>query len=402
MKKIRNTQLIIGVSSIAIVILILLQVKWLTDSHKLIEEQFDQKVTLAVRESISNIGQKQEGSTPGCLPAPESNVSLENISAELSQTLNCYKVPKDFNLSIINKDSFSEAALPPYCCSLEPLVEDDNQLLSISFPGKPKNNFKNLGFMLATSLIILVFILLVFLLSNYALIRQKRISQMNVDFFNNMAHEFRTPLTNISLATNLFKKRNGGFIEDKHLAVIQKENEKLKDQIERVLQMTQLESGESRLQIETVNLENLLKSVIQDMELVIQNAGATIRIEANSTFTSIQGDRLHLANAMRNLIENGIKYAKNSPEILIKIDSMEDGVLLLFQDNGIGISQKQLPYIFNKFHRVGTGNLHPQKGFGLGLSYVKMVAELHNGFVKAISELNKGSRFDLFLPKTPV
>ena len=133
------------------------------------------------------------------------------------------------------------------------------------------------------------------------------------------------------------------------------------------------------------------------MAIQINKKEATIHLQIPDNITVI-GDRFHLSNAFRNIIDNALKYATLLPEITITSKEKEKGILLLFKDNGIGIAKSEQAVIFDKFQRVGTGNIHNQKGFGLGLAYVKKVVELHQGFIHIISDLNKGSRFDLFLP----
>jgi two-component system phosphate regulon sensor histidine kinase PhoR len=179
---------------------------------------------------------------------------------------------------------------------------------------------------------------------------------------------------------------------------VSRESKQLMQQVERVLHLAKLEDGDYQLRMEEINLEILLKKVIQDMDLQINQKGALVSLNVNGQIPSIKGDQFHLSNAFRNIIDNALKYSQSSPEILIHIEQTPDGIKLLFQDNGIGISKADQEIIFDKFQRIGTGNVHQQKGFGLGLSYVKKIMDLHQGAIKIFSELNQGSRFDLYIP----
>jgi two-component system phosphate regulon sensor histidine kinase PhoR len=143
----------------------------------------------------------------------------------------------------------------------------------------------------------------------------------------------------------------------------------------------------------------LLRSVTDDLEIQIDQRKAEVIIEDIPDDIQIFGDKQHLVNVFRNLIENALKYATEQPKILITSKEQNEGILISIQDNGIGIPASQREYIFEKFQRVQQGNLHEQKGFGLGLSYVKRIVELHKGFIQVDSEINKGSRFNVYLPK---
>ena len=171
------------------------------------------------------------------------------------------------------------------------------------------------------------------------------------------------------------------------------------NQVERVLQIAQLENGEYALEKEEIELTNLIQNVVEDMKLAIQNKGGVVRLIGFEHPQKIYGDALHLSNVFRNLIDNALKYNDLNPEIAIAVEDRSKGILLKFSDNGLGISKTNQEMVFEKFQRVGAGNNHSRKGFGLGLCYVKMIIEKHCGTIKLFSELNKGSRFELYLPK---
>ncbi len=247
-------------------------------------------------------------------------------------------------------------------------------------------------------MIILLFTAIVLLFANWWLLKQKRLLKTNVEMYNNLAHEFRTPLTNINLAAGLIHKGPEGG-DQKLLDIIKRENGKLMQQVERILHLARLDNGEYDLKRESLPLRALLKNVIDELQIQIEERNANVTIDEIPENLDIYGDQQHLANVFRNLIDNGLKYTSDKP--VISISAMEEGknVIISVEDNGIGIPSSQNSMIFEKFQRVHHGNLHEQKGFGLGLAYVKKIIELHKGKIEVASEVNKGSCFNVYLPK---
>jgi two-component system phosphate regulon sensor histidine kinase PhoR len=146
-------------------------------------------------------------------------------------------------------------------------------------------------------------------------------------------------------------------------------------------------------------MHDLLEDIVSSLQFRVENEGGTISHDFNAQKWEIQGDKFHLTNGVYNIIENALKYRKDdAPEIKVSTTSNAKGITIAVQDNGIGISKENQKMIFEKFYRVPTGNIHNVKGFGLGLSYVKIIVDAHNGTISVNSELGKGSRFEVFLP----
>ncbi|MCB9298616.1 MAG: HAMP domain-containing histidine kinase [Lewinellaceae bacterium] len=407
--KVDKIPLVIGASCLALIALVLFQVRWMQHSRVLLEEQFNNKVAMALCSAVESLmedpaGQEARRSciltgtqAASCCQELEALASSESLQKALDEAFGFYQVPLNYQAGIQPRSSLLEE-VPPNSCSLEPLLESSQHLLSVEFPDKEEYILEKMGFMLGASILILIFISLVFLLANYTLIRQKRARERNADFFNHMAHEFRTPLTNIALASRLLGREKPGLEESRFFQVIQRENRQMMQRVEHVLHLAEMEDGASAMEREEVNLESLLRQSIQDMEVRIQASNARVSLSSEVPTPLILGDSFHLANAFRNLIDNAIKYSRLAPEIQISICRQGENFLIGFQDNGVGIGPEGRSFIFEKFQRLACDNLKTEKGFGLGLSYVKRIVDMHKGVVRVVSELGKGSRFVLALP----
>ena len=408
--KINKLPFIIVASTIALIALIIFQVNWVRQSGNLLEEQFNQKVSMALCYAVEDLSKNKRmcKAFNRCTKHPEkSNCcklnydSLSNsieFQSALNAALEFYNINLDYQIKIDKSSSPEETGIKPYKCTLKPITKKNDLALSIYFPGKRKYILAQMNFMLISSIVILLFITIVFFLANLTLWKQKRISEINIDFFNNLAHEFKTPLTNISLAVNMLLKKRQGTAGDNYMRVIETENKKLVGQVERVLHIARLENGEYILEKEQIDVHNLLQEVIGSIEIQLKEKGGKIKLAMNSLRTNILADKFHLANVFNNIIDNAIKYTDKPPEISISAKSKDDGIIISFRDNGVGISKNDLRLIFDKFQRVATGDVHTNKGFGIGLAYTKMIIELHKGTIKVKSELNSGSQFDVFLP----
>ena len=273
--------------------------------------------------------------------------------------------------------------------------------LNLYFPNKGFFIARQIGLMLALSVIGILIVVGCFAYTILTIRRQKKLAEMKNDFINNMTHEFKTPIFSISLASKAL--RNASEIREspkikKYLNLIDDENQRLKSQVNKVLQMAMIDAGESRLNKEELDLHTLIEEVANSFDLMLEEQNGSIDLELNADKHLIEADETHLSNIFHSLIDNAIKYSEDQPHITITTEDREDGVCFSIADNGIGMDAETQKHIFDKFYRAQSGDRHDVKGFGLGLSYVKNIVQAHQGWIKLKSKLNQGSRFTIYLP----
>ncbi len=274
----------------------------------------------------------------------------------------------------------------------------------VHFPQQSKYVLGILNMMLP-AMIFTVILFLIFVVTLYLVVRQRKVTEMKNDFVNNMTHEFKTPISSISLAAQMLADKGvskSPQMYENLSNVISTETRRLRFQVEKVLQMSLYEDMNIAIKTVELNADELIDSVVRIFTLKVQQSGGTIetRLEAEDPLVSV--DEMHFTNVIFNLMENAVKYRRDDVPLKLTIVTYnrDDNYCISVQDNGIGIKKEDLKQIFEKFYRVHTGDKHNVKGFGLGLAYVKKMVELHHGVIKAESEYGKWTKFIISIPNT--
>ncbi|MBO7272284.1 MAG: HAMP domain-containing histidine kinase, partial [Bacteroidaceae bacterium] len=247
-------------------------------------------------------------------------------------------------------------------------------------------------------------LLITFVITLYMVIRHKKFTKMKNDFINNMTHEFKTPISTISLAAQMLQDQSVAKSPEmfgKLSGVIASETKRLRFQVDKVLQMSMFDDkNTASLKMKELDAHELLSGIINTFAVKVeQNGGAiTSKFEAGDPFIYV--DEMHFTNVVFNLMDNAMKYKRHDVPLSLEVCTKNVGgnFVLSIKDNGIGISKDNLKRIFDKFYRVHTGNVHDVKGFGLGLAYVKQMVKAHRGSIRAESELGVGTTFVIVLP----
>ncbi len=341
----------------------------------------------------------------------ENDVPIEQLSEVLGNELRNRNIPIPFELGIIKDSTISNKsakadslllAASVYKVNLFPNnIIQKNIRLAVYFPEKDTFIYRTINWLLVISLLFSILILLTFATSVYFILKQKKISEMKTDFINNMTHEFKTPIATISVAADSIV--NTKVIENPDriryfIGMIKKENARMNRQVEDILTIARLEKKEFDFKWECFDLHVIIEEAIQSILLQVEKKGGTITSEFNATNSMITSDPSHISNLISNLLDNANKYSPETPEIKISTKNTNQGILILIEDHGIGMSKSVQNRIFERFYRQTSGNIHNVKGFGLGLSYVKAVLEANQGKISVHSEPGKGSRFEAFLP----
>ena len=275
-------------------------------------------------------------------------------------------------------------------------------LLYIHFPEMQKYIFSSVRFIIPAIVFTLV-LLIAFIFTIYTIFRQKRLTEIKNDFINNMTHEFKTPISTISLAAQMLGDGSVTKSESmlKHLSgIIVDETKRLRFQVEKVLQMSMFEKKADTFKRKELDANRVIQDIVTTFRLKVETTGGSIDAHVEAAKDMVFVDEMHFTNVVFNLMDNAIKYKHPDRPLQLRVstESTDSRYIIRVEDNGIGIKKEDLKKIFEKFYRVHTGNRHDVKGFGLGLAYVKNVVTALGGNIHAESEYDRGTTFIISLP----
>lgn len=316
----------------------------------------------------------------GVIDAEDRNMVLTNTSDHQNELLK-----SEFKTTLFTRDIIPSA-----------------NYLTVFFPDQQTFLLGKIWFSLASSVLLVLVIVGIFGYALYTIMKQKKISEIKNDFINNMTHEFKTPISTVSLACEALQdddvKKSGVFLK-RYLSIIEAENKRLGLQVEKVLQMATLEKKDFKLKLEKLNVHDVIDNALENINIQIEKREGVIRKELDASRNDVVADELHLTNILYNLLDNANKYSREKPEITISTKNKNGGIIVKITDKGIGMSNEVMSRIFEKFYREPTGNLHDVKGFGLGLTYVKTMLDALGGTIGVKSDIAKGSTFEIYLPQ---
>lgn len=403
---------------VSMVGLLLIQVNWLMESIRMQEAIFTKGVNMALSQTAMTMANDIELSTAmhnsiekdSLINSEE--VFTQNIIHRLDSTvqkeLQFYHINLDFHFILINgKDTLSlkrgerikKGEL--FHHTFESPYPDSGIDLAIHFPGRSTFILRRIGIMFVTSVVlILITLVLIFVILAYYR-RDRSFAQQVKDMIGNLTHEFMTPISSISLASNMILSKSTKLGDPTFIqfaSAIKEENKKLQRQVDRLLHLAAVENSGFDYKKEKLDIHQLLTDAIQSMSFQLKQNEAEINCSFQAVSSMVYADRLHISDVFVNLLSNSLKYSTEKPVIFIATKNWEQKIEITVSDNGIGIPSREYARIFEKYYRISTGDMHTTKGFGIGLYYVKTVVKAHLGTISVKSENHKGSTFIITLP----
>mgnify|MGYP000928883041 CR=1 FL=1 len=312
---------------------------------------------------------------------------------------NFYKLYQDS----ANNQNHVIPLIPPSGSDYENLSNEE--LLNVIVPNQEKIIWTEMLWFIIGAILFTLIITTAFFITIRTLLKQKKLSEIKSDFINNMTHEFKTPLATISLAVDALKNEKVKESPEKtgyFTNIIKEENKRMNKQVETILQAALLDKQEVQLNLKKLSAHDMITSALNNITLQVEEKGGKLDVQFNADKDVILADEVHFTNLINNLLDNAVKYSKESLQIKLTTSNISGNIRIKIEDNGIGMNKETLSRIFEKFYRAHTGNIHNVKGFGLGLSYVKTMVDAHHGYIKAESILGKGSTFIITIPLAAV
>ncbi|MFH2095794.1 MAG: HAMP domain-containing sensor histidine kinase [Bacteroidota bacterium] len=418
-------RIIVLLGAISVIGIIGIQIYWMQKTFNLKEKQFNQSVNFALQD-VSKIiyDYNNEYYEESCdLPYgnPVEQVSPDyfvvNVNCEIDASILEHYLVAEFEIRNIRLDF--EYAI--YDCSNDEMVYGNyisvqgdtinikrhdmpkynkfTYYFGVHFPSRANYIAGGIGVMYFFSAI-LILVIIFFTYSLFVILKQRRLTEVQKDFINNMTHEFKTPLSSIAISADVLSDK--GIISDPdrlhtYADIIREQNKRLLSHVEKVLSMASIDRQKIKLQLEEIDINVFVQDVVSDFRKSIDPGAADISINSEVAGIKTTADKLHLSSIILNILDNAVKYCDTKPAIEVGLARDKGRIILYVSDNGIGIRKEHTKRIFQKFYRVPTGNVHNVKGFGLGLNYVRNLVIAHGWKIKVESEPGKGTVFSIYI-----
>lgn len=420
----KTLRIFVALSVLLLGSVVVVQYFWFKQAYNLEDRDFDQRVTTALRVVSKRLLEFNKNPNSQLLK-PVERVTSNYYTVQVNDTINNLILEEfikqefaqadirlnfEYGIYDCTKDRIRYASFVCFSENCDrsdstanyhfPVLDIHNYYFGIHFPDKKRFLLGDLNNWFVSSAILLV-VMAFFVYSLMLIFKQKRLSEIQNDFINNMTHEFKTPISTISISSEVLMKPEIVNTPERLLsyaAIIRKEAARLKKNVDTVLQTANIAQKIDKLNLEEVEVHELLEDLAISCEPLFKEKNGELIVNLRASNTHIKADRLHFTNIIHNLIDNGMKYCERTPIIQITTENIGNDLIVSIKDNGIGIVDRDQKQVFNKFFRVHTGDVHDVKGFGLGLYYVKEMIEGHKGKIELKSKIGEGSEFKLIVP----
>ena len=415
-----SVRLILIFGSIAICGVLLFQSYWLIETWTIKNQTFDTQVMKSLRQVAVKIADVNE------TELPKSNL-IQKISGSYAVNVNSAidaNILEDFLVRTFDEASLNTVfEYAVYDCANDQLAYHNlcnltagqenfersenlpkfNDLIYyfvVSFPKRDSYLINDLRSNILFSLITILAVMM-FMYALWVILKQQKLTDLQKDFINNMTHEFKTPISSIKIASDYIigEIREGNERLQKYASIIKEQNERLNNQVEKVLNIARLEKDQFKLNLEVIELVDFVDRLVRTEKIKFDEKSGELKFDSCMQSIHIKADKLHLSNVLSNIIDNAFKYCKKTPYVTVSLEKNDNSKLILaVRDKGIGIKKENLRKIFDKFYRVSTGNVHDVKGFGLGLYYVKNISDAHGWEIDIDSTANEGTEVQIQIP----
>lgn len=404
-------QIFLGISVLIVIILLLIQFKWIDRARALNEEQFNHRVGMALHESVDEFMKDRESceTMSACMnksmfdanDSAQLENEVERLDSIIKQQFKYYQIRSPYTIEVLSSAD-EQPRSKCFYYSLRKALSNDKAVLNVYFQKREQNIVDSMGSMFILSVILILILFAFFGITVFSLIKDKKILGRTTDLINNIAHEFKTPMATIALSGKMLgrEKIYSQSNQVQHYAgIITAENDRLKKQVDQLLKLSCIDRGELQLNANQFNVHELLNECTESITIRINERDGELLMKQSASNDLITGDRELIQNVFLNLLDNAMKYSSGKPQVNIETKNNNGSLHVLVSDKGIGMSKEEQKHVFERYYRAPTGDRHDVKGFGIGLSYSRMIIDAHKGSINVWSKKNYGSTFTVIIPQ---